>query len=164
MLLRLLTVCLVTSTSVHGYCWQWGRNPTFSGPPTVTQIRWDLVRVSFGSGLLRMRECADQVFVKYWPLDEPHKARSTPPVPRTVDSIEIVVKEDEALVYQAVARENKGLFGTDDNASPVAIFSTNKLGGRHWPTLENATSGTQSLKSPISFFIHDVIRLISKFL
>ena len=46
---------------LQAYCWQPGWNPSFKGPPVVTQIDMSTVYISW-KGLVIMPECTDQVF------------------------------------------------------------------------------------------------------
>ena len=53
----------------HGYCWQPGANPWFSGAPTVTQVDLETVKIEW-NGIVEEKECADQVTdkIKHLPL------------------------------------------------------------------------------------------------
>ena len=54
----------------YAYCWEPGRNPTFSGPPRVSQIDFSTVFVEW-KNLVSEVECADQFIVKYWQPNRP---------------------------------------------------------------------------------------------
>jgi hypothetical protein len=52
--------------SVSAYCWQPGRNPSFTAPPLVEQVSVNHLRVVWSDGIISRRECADQFLVKFW--------------------------------------------------------------------------------------------------
>ena len=47
-------------TKASSYCWQIGWNPTFKGPPTISQLNMTSILISW-KGMVDMIECADQV-------------------------------------------------------------------------------------------------------
>ena len=73
----------------QGYCWAAGRNPGFSGPPRIEQLKIDVVRVSW-TNIVTKRECADNFVVKYWPRSAPNEYEVRDP-----SSIKSVLKRDE---------------------------------------------------------------------
>ena len=52
------------------YCPQWGRNPSFNGPPTVSVLSLTEVSVSW-RGVVDDLDCVDQFLVKFWPVSAP---------------------------------------------------------------------------------------------
>lgn len=93
--LLLVAFCLLGLVSqAQAYCWAAGRNPGFSGPPTIEQVslqhlfpidrisiqkatlfflqvKIDVVRVTWGD-VVTQRECADNFVVKFWPRSAPN--------------------------------------------------------------------------------------------
>ena len=70
---KVLTIFFLVSwgfPETYAYCWQAGRNPTFSGPPEVSQIDLFTVLVEW-KNLVSEVECADQFLVKYWQHNSP---------------------------------------------------------------------------------------------
>ena len=53
-------LCLGLFTKASSYCWQIGWNPTFKGPPTISQLNLTSILISW-KGMVDMIECADQV-------------------------------------------------------------------------------------------------------
>lgn len=72
--LLLSAILVLTCTPVvqyaQAYCWEPGKNPSFTGPPVVEQVDIRQVRVSW-FGLVSQRNCADQFLVKYWQKTSP---------------------------------------------------------------------------------------------
>ena len=67
----LVTIWLFFPSLIHGYCWQIGWNPYFTGPPVLRQVDISTISVSW-KGLVKNLECADQFVVKYWPIRNPN--------------------------------------------------------------------------------------------
>jgi hypothetical protein len=112
---------------VSGYCWAAGRNPGFSGPPKVEQIKIDVVRVSW-ENVVTLRECADNFVVKYWPRSAPNQYDITDLVPTSDDFVDITVIPKIIYQFQAVAREDKGIIGgVDWNKSPTVDYKTSSF-------------------------------------
>jgi len=63
LLVSLAALAAAATPATEAFCWAAGRNPGFSGPPVVTQLAVDKVRVSW-KGLVKKRECADNFVVK----------------------------------------------------------------------------------------------------
>ena len=117
LLASLITLC-------HSYCWQPGKNPNFSSAPTVTQIDIRTVDVSWANRVVS-RECADNFLVKYWPKSAPNEYHVTDLISNEADSVRIELTPKVKYVFQAVAREDKGLVGgVDWNKSPTVEFRT----------------------------------------
>ena len=122
-----LVVMSFNYESVSCYCWSAGKNPGFKGPPKITQISLDTVRVSW-ENLVINRECADSFVVKYWPTSTPDKYRVTMIVEASENSVNITVKAGVQYHFQAVAREDKGVIGgVDWNKSPPSHFTTSSF-------------------------------------
>ena len=106
------------------YCWQAGWNPGFTGPPEVRQISLSRVQVDW-TNVVKNRDCADQLLVKYWPRANPNKYKMTDLLPTDADSVAIEVTPKIFYQFQAVAREDKGpVLGIEWNKSPVVEFKT----------------------------------------
>lgn len=109
---------------VTAYCWEAGRNPTFSDAPIVEQVDIRNVRVSW-QGRIDMRECADQFLVKYWQKNNPQDYQLTALMPNTLSSVIIEIVPKVEYTFQAIAREDKGqVLGIEYNKSPKAYFKT----------------------------------------
>ncbi len=120
----LLSMLSVSTVSVSGYCWGAGQNPGFSGRPRVTQLAIDRVRVSW-EGMVTQEECADNYVVKYWRRHSPNDYDITEIVPKGKYQVDIEVAPKRAYMFQAVAREEKGVVGgVDWNKSKSAQFKT----------------------------------------
>ena len=111
----------------HGYCWQVGYNPGFTGPPKVEQVAINEVRISW-EGIVTHRDCADQFLVKYWPRTSPNAYETSELVPPDVSYMQVKVTPKVTYQFQAVAREDKGLVGGIDwNKSPIVDFKTSRV-------------------------------------
>lgn len=120
----LLIILLAPITLVNAYCWEPGKNPSFTGPPVVSQVDYQTVRVSW-FGLVQMRECTDQFLVKYWQKNDPQGYNLTQLLNPQVNSVDIKVVPMVDYEFQAVAREDKGsIAGVDWNKSPITSFRT----------------------------------------
>jgi len=120
-LLVLLAALLPSAT---GYCAGLGRNPGFRTAPIVEQVTLTSVRVSW-EGLVTRIECADQFIVKSWLTRNPNDYQMSDLLPLTQFSYivrDLVPNQD--YVFQAVAREDKGILGKDWNKSPKAYYRT----------------------------------------
>lgn len=119
---HLLVVLLLPS--VHGYCAGLGANPGFRGPPRVEQVTLTSVRVTW-TGLVTRGECADQFIVKSWLARNPNDYKMSDLLPTTQFSFivrDLVPNQD--YVFQAIAREDKGILGKDWNKSDKTFFRT----------------------------------------
>ena len=120
----LLFIILAPITLVNAYCWEPGKNPSFTGPPVVSQVDYQTVRVSW-FGLVQMRECTDQFLVKYWQKNDPQGYNLTQLLNPQVNSVDIKVVPMVDYEFQAVAREDKGsIAGVNWNKSPITAFRT----------------------------------------
>jgi len=121
-LLLLLVAVAVRLPSVTGYCQ--GANPGFRGPPRVEQVTLTSVRVTW-AGLVTRAECADQFIVKSWLTRNPNDYKMSDLLPTTQFSF--IVKDlvpNQDYVFQAIAREDKGILGKDWNKSDKTFFRT----------------------------------------
>jgi len=118
----------------EAYCWEPGKNPSFTGPPKVEQIDLRTVKVSW-FGLVSMRECADQFLVKYWQKNDPQAYKMTDLLPNDDFSTDIKVVPKVEYSFQAVAREDKGsIAGIDWNKSKTTDFKTSQYNNAVKPT------------------------------
>jgi len=132
-LMILLTTILIHRTT--GYCAGLGANPGFKGPPIVEQVTLTSVRVTW-SGLVTRGECADQFIVKSWLARNPNDYKMSDLLPTSQYSW--VVKDlvpNQDYVFQAIAREDKGILGKDWNKSDKTYFRTTSTN----PTVEPET-------------------------
>jgi len=126
MLNILVTVLAATLPLAHSYCAGLGANPGFKDAPLVEQVTLTSVKVSW-LGLVTRIECADQFIVKSWNKRNPNDYKMSDLLPLTTFSYivtDLVPNQD--YVFQAVAREDKGILGKDWNKSPKAYFRTSK--------------------------------------
>lgn len=110
----------------HSYCAGIGANPGFKDAPLVQQVTLTSVKVTW-HGLVTRAECADQFIVKSWNARNPNDYKMSDLLPLSQFSYivtDLVPNQD--YVFQAVAREDKGILGKDWNKSPKAYFKTNK--------------------------------------
>lgn len=129
----LLSTLLIHRTAA--YCAGLGANPGFKGPPTVEQVTLTSVRVTW-AGLVTRKECADQFIVKSWLARNPNDYKMSDLLPTTQFSW--VVKDlvpNQDYVFQAIAREDKGILGKDWNKSDKTYFRTTSTN----PTVEPET-------------------------
>lgn len=106
------------------YCAPFGQNPGFTRAPTVEQVTLTSVRVSWAGTVTRI-ECADQFIVKSWNRRNPNDYMMSDLLP--LDQFSYIVTDlvpNQDYVFQAVAREDKGILGKDWNKSPQADFKT----------------------------------------
>ena len=94
----------------HGYCWEAGKDPSFKGPPRVRQVSPSQVEVDWQDQIM-LRECADNLLVKYWERANPVQFELSQLLPREANSVTIEVKPGVTYQFQAVAREDFGLIG-----------------------------------------------------
>lgn len=115
---------LIRAPSCLGYCWQAGKNPGFTDAPQIRQLAMDRVLVSW-EGLVTKEDCADNYVVKYWQRQAPSEYKVTDIVEKGKYEVEIIVVPKVKYMFQAVAREEKGIIGgVDWNKSPTATFLT----------------------------------------
>jgi len=124
MLFGVLVIFGLTLQDCNAYCALLGQNPGFSAAPKVEQISLTSVRVSW-EGLVIRRECADQFIVKSWNARNPNDYQMSDLLPVTQFSFTVTdLVPNQNYVFQAVAREDKGILGKDWNKSPHAHFKT----------------------------------------
>ena len=110
----------------NGYCWQAGWNPGFTGSPVITQVTSTSVRVSW-KDIVKNRECADQFVVKYWEQGQAKSFKMSKLVSTEADAMILNgIKPEVEYTYQAIAREDKGIVGTDYNRAPLVKFRTRR--------------------------------------
>ena len=110
----------------NGYCWQAGWNPGFNGSPVINQVTATSVRVSWKDIVIN-RECADQFVVKYWEQGQAKSFKMSKLVSTKADAIILTgIKPEVEYTYQAIAREDKGIVGTDYNRAPLVKFRTRR--------------------------------------
>lgn len=132
----LLLLLLGGLPSTAAYCALFGQNPGFTAAPRVQQISLTSVLVSW-EGLVTRIDCADQFIVKSWNERNPNDYQMSDLLP--LDQFTFMVRDlvpNQNYVFQAVAREDKGILGKDWNKSPQALFRT----GRTNPTVSPAGS------------------------
>ena len=120
-------------THVAAWCASIGWNPSFDGPPKITQIESTSVLISWDH-VIKTRECADHFFVKYWKARSPHDYKLTDLISTKLTSVVLVdLNPGVEYVYQVVAREDKSLGRIDYNRSPLARFRCKNLsdGSKH---------------------------------
>jgi len=143
---------------VSGYCAGLGANPGFRGPPIVEQVSMTSVRVSW-SGLVTRSECADQYIVKSWLARNPNDYQMSDLLPTTQLSFivtDLVPNQD--YVFQAIAREDKGILGKEWNRSDKTYFRTTSYNPTVTPERKevessfsgnkDGSSGSSSVYSP----------------
>lgn len=137
MLGLLSIVALVSLPSCEAYCAGLGANPGFRDSPRVEQVTLTSVRVSW-QGIVTRIECADQFIVKSWNKRNPNDYKMSDLLP--LDQFSFVVTDlvpNQDYIFQAVAREDKGILGKDWNKSPHAYFRTTKSNPTVPPNSEN---------------------------
>jgi hypothetical protein len=133
---------------VSGYCWEPGKNPTFTGAPVVEQIDIRTVRVSW-FGLVNNRQCADQFLVKYWQSCCPQDFKTSELVTNDASMVEMMITPKVDYTYQAVAREDKGIIGGIDwNKSPQTDFKTSAYNTEVKPSVPDGKISPASSASP----------------
>ena len=114
-------------THITAWCTSIGWNPSFNGPPKITQIKSTSVLVSW-EHIIETRECADDFFVKYWKTRSPQDYKLTSLISTKLSSIILIdISPGVEYVYQVVAREVKSLGRIDYNRSPVTRFICKNL-------------------------------------
>ena len=148
--LTIFYILLISELSqlCHGYCWQGGKNPSFTAKPIVTQISITSVQVSW-KGIVNNKDCADTFRVKYW-----KKGRSatdykmSEKVSTDIDGVVLdgIVPRVE-YSFQAVAVESKGILGIDYNRSPIVKFATSRLETKRTKPKDESNLNIVSVKS-----------------
>ena len=119
---------------INGYCWQAGWNPSFNGPLSIIQYAPTSVQVSW-KNIISQRECADQFVVKYWESHSPKSYKMSKRVANNADAIILTgIKPEVEYAYQAIAREDKGIFGVDYNKSKIYKFRSRR---KFTPRIDN---------------------------
>ena len=112
---------------IAAWCKSIGWNPSFNGPPKITQIKSTSVLISW-EHVLQTRECADDFFVKYWKTRSPQDYKLTDLISTKLSSVILVdINPGAEYEYQVVAREVKSLGRIDYNRSPLTRFSCTNL-------------------------------------
>ena len=127
---------------IYAYCWQTGLNPSFSGPPVVSTISANEVRVSW-KDIVTNRRCADEFLVKYWKKNFPEDYKKSKLVGTDANFIDLTVLPDTTYIFQAIAREDKGILGVDYNKALRVEFRTRNTTNNNVTTESNVdnTSG-----------------------
>ena len=123
-----ISIILVVHLIVYSraYCWQTGWNPSFTGPPVVSEIQPNVVRVSWAE-IVENKKCADNFLVKYWKQNHPEDYKMSNMTDANADFQDIRVKPNTSYTIQAIARENKGMIlGIDYNKSPIVKFTSGR--------------------------------------
>jgi len=140
----IVTMLLMTATSVTGYCAGLGANPGFRGPPKVEQVSLTSVQVSW-HGLATRVECADQFIVKSWLARNPNDYKMSDLLQTSQYSF--VVEDllpNQDYVFQAIAREDKGILGKDWNKSDKTYFRTTSYNPTVAPERTKSASHSQT--------------------
>lgn len=133
-------------SKVSGYCAGLGANPGFRGPPIVEQVSMTSVQVSW-SGLVTRSECADQYIVKSWLARNPNDYQMSDLLPTTQLSFivtDLVPNQD--YVFQAIAREDKGILGKEWNRSDKTYFRTTSYNPTVTPDSDGGDSSNRGNK------------------
>ena len=110
----------------QAYCWQTGWNPSFTGPPVVSEIQPNVLRVSW-AGIVTRKNCTDSFLVKYWRQNHPSNYQISDKTDSNADFLDIWVVPNTSYTIQAIAREDKGMIlGVDYNKSPIAKFTSGR--------------------------------------
>eukprot|EP00090_Calanus_glacialis_P044548 TRINITY_DN7958_c0_g1_i1.p1 TRINITY_DN7958_c0_g1~~TRINITY_DN7958_c0_g1_i1.p1 ORF type:complete len:303 (+),score=54.31 TRINITY_DN7958_c0_g1_i1:436-1344(+) len=144
----IVTLLAATLRPAQAYCAGIGANPGFKDAPLVQQVTLTSVKVSW-HGLVTRAECADQFIVKSWNRRNPNDYKMSDLLPLNQFSYivtDLVPNQD--YVFQAVAREDKGILGKDWNKSPKAYFRTNKNSPTVAPGLSASSHANPSYRSP----------------
>ena len=122
-----ISTILVVHFVVHSqaYCWQSGWNPSFTGPPGVSEIQPNVVRVSW-AGIVTRKNCSDSFLVKYWKQNQPSDYKLSNQVDSNANFLVIRVEPNTSYTIQAIAREDKGILGIDYNKSPIVKFTSGR--------------------------------------
>jgi len=132
-----VTGLLLQLPDCEAYCALLGANPGFREAPHVEQVTLTSVRVSW-QGIVSRIECADQFIVKSWNQRNPNDYKMSDLLP--LDQFVYIVTDlvpNQDYVFQAVAREDKGILGKDWNKSPQAMFRTSRTNPTVPPNSEN---------------------------
>ena len=107
-----ISVILVAHFIVYSqaYCWQVGWNPSFTGPPVVSEIQPNVVRVSWAE-IVENKKCADNFLVKYWKQEEPKGYKFSNMTDSNAEFLDIQVEPNTLYKIQLIAREDKGSIG-----------------------------------------------------
>lgn len=120
-------------------------NPGFTSPPRVQQVSLTSVRVDW-LGLVTRIDCADQFIVKSWNVHNPNDYHMSDLLP--LDQFSYIVMDlvpNQDYVFQAVAREDKGILGKDWNKSPGAQYRTNSQNPTVAPSPRDRQTGPTRL-------------------
>ena len=123
----LFVTAIMLESGADGYCKGIGINPGFIDGPTVHQISPTKVNVSW-KGIVTRKECSDKFLVKYWPVNSPDENNFTTPLENDADYDIINVVPKVPYMFQVIARELKGIWGTDNNESKPTKFRTKAAG------------------------------------
>ena len=121
--MNLISIVQPNANDCPACCWQNGLNPTFTGPPVVSQIQPYVVRVSWAD-IVDYKMCTDSFLVKYWKHDEPNGYKLTRGT--KADFEDIWFSGHTIFTFQVNAREDQGVFGIRDNWSPIVNFTLGK--------------------------------------
>ena len=94
-----IVIIFSCAPSAYSHCYGVGKNPGFSGEPTVKQLTPWRVRVSWAE-VATQRKCADHFLVKYWET-------SHEPGPRNIMVSELVGQNVHLLMWMY-----QGMFNT----------------------------------------------------
>ena len=106
---------------IEAYCYQIGLNPGFSGPPVVSTISDNVVRISW-KDVVTKRECADGFMVKYWKRGFPNNFMMSKLLDAEANFIDLTVFLNTNYIFQAIATVDKGILGIDYNRAPLVEF------------------------------------------
>lgn len=82
-----------------------------------------------------MRSCADEFVIKYWEAGSVKNYKMSKMVKNNVDAIILTgIKPEVMYTYQAIAREDKGIFGVDYNRTPLTTFRASR---KFTPRIDN---------------------------
>jgi len=138
----IVTLLAAILQPAQGYCAGIGSNPGFKDAPLVQQVTLTSVKVSW-HGLVTRSECADQYIVKSWNIRNPNDYKMSDLLP--LNQLSYIVTDlvpNQEYVFQAVAREDKGILGKDWNKSPKAYFRTSST----TPTVSPGPAGAGHIR------------------
>ena len=121
LLLHILIVVLCFPQHIEAYCPLIGSNPGFSGPPVVSTISDNVVRISW-KDVVTKRECADGFEVKYWKRGFPNSFVMSKYLDAEANFIDLTVFPNTNYIFQAIATVDKGILGIDYNRAPLVEF------------------------------------------
>ena len=134
--LQLLTVVVFISVTnvplVNAYCWEPGKNPSFTGRPIVQQVDPSTIRVTW-EGLVQNENCIDNYLIKYWVKDKPQDYKMTDLIDKQSYTSDIIVISQVIYVFQVIARENKGGFVYNKSSDQIE-FKTSAYNRNIKPT------------------------------